>query len=204
MLHLAAILLALGAGLILGRLQSPAASGGPRIASATLATAVIVAAMFAAQLAFPSLLPLLAREPSLWHGQLWRAVTALFVQDSGPAGALANLAALLLIGSVAERRLGWARWFVVYFGGGVITEFLALAWQPRGAGNSIACFALAGGLTLRAVNRTMGVRALCMCVVGVGAAVVLLLLRDIHGIGFWAGMACAFSPRRRPANPPRH
>jgi membrane associated rhomboid family serine protease len=197
MLHLAAILIALGAGLTSGRLQGSAAGVSPRVPRATLATAVIVATMFAAQLAIPSLLPLLSREPSLLQsGQLWRALTALFVQDYGLAGALVNLATLLILGSVAEKRLGSVTWLVVYFGGGVITEFLALAWQPHGAGNSIACFALAGGLTLRAIKRTMGVVELGVCIVSLGAGVTLLLLRDIHGLGYWAGVACAFAGSR--------
>jgi len=166
----------------------------PRFPMATLATAVIVAMMVAAQLSIPPLLPLLGRDPSmLQSGELWRSLTALFVQDYGLAGALINLATLLILGPVAEKRLGTAQWLVVYFGGGVVTEFLALAWQPHGAGNSIACFALAGALTLRALKRTMGVIQLCVCIVSVSAAVTLLLLRDIHGLGYWAGVACAFA-----------
>lgn len=196
MLHLAAILLALGGGLIAGRLQSPAEGTRPRFPAATYATAAIVAAMFALQLAIPSLLPALAREPALLdNAQLWRAVTALFVQDYGFVGAFVNLVTLVILGSVAERLMGSVMWLVIYFAGGVITEFLALAWQPQGAGNSIACFALAGALTLFAIRRPLVAPRLYVCVVGLGAAAILLLLRDIHGIGYWAGVACAAAAR---------
>ena len=195
--HFAAICVALGAALIAGRLQTPAARVSVRFSTATWATCVIVAALFAAQLAVPSLLPLLARDPSMWQGgQLWRAISALFVQDYGVVGALVNLAALLIVGSMAEKRLGSVIWLVVYFGGGVVTEFLALMWQPHGAGNSIACFALAGALTLRAIERTPGVMQLFVCIAGMTAAVALLLLRDIHGLGYWAGIVCLFIASR--------
>ena len=97
---------------------------------------------------------------------------------------------------MAERRLGSARWLLIYFAGGVITEFLALVWQPYGAGNSIAYFALAGGLTLYAIKKDMSAAQLCVCAVSSGAAVALLLLRDIHGLAYWIGMACAFAGRR--------
>ena len=110
MIHAAAILLALAAGLIAGRLQTFTTDASPRLPVATLATAVIVAMMVAAQLAIPPLLPLLDRAPSmLQSGELWRALTALFVQDYGLTGALFNLATLLILGSVAEKRLGTAQ-----------------------------------------------------------------------------------------------
>jgi membrane associated rhomboid family serine protease len=180
-----------------GRLQISEADVTPRIPRATFTLAAILGAMFAAQYAIPGLFALLAREPSMWRsGQLWRALSALFVQDGGMAGAFFNLATLLILGSVAERRMGSASWLAVYFGGGVITEFLALAWQPYGAGNSIACFALAGGLTLYSIKRDMSPAQGCVCVVSLLSAVTLLLLRDIHGMAYWVGIACAFAERR--------
>jgi membrane associated rhomboid family serine protease len=192
-----ALLVIVVAGVLGGRLQISAAASSHRSPNATFTIAAIVAAMFAVQYAIPSLLPLLDREPSMWHSvQLWRALSALFVQDSGLAGAFFNLATLLVLGSVAERRLGSATWLAVYFGGGMITEFLALAWQPYGAGNSIACFALAGGLTLYAIKREMSAAQLCVCIVSLGAAAALLLLRDIHGLAYCTGIACAFAERR--------
>jgi membrane associated rhomboid family serine protease len=196
MLHIALLVVIL-AGVIGGRLQISEAGVSSRLPRATFTLVAILGAMFAAQYAIPSLLPLLAREPSMWQsGQLWRALSALFVQDGGVVGAFFNLATLLILGSAAERRLGSASWLAVYFGGGMITEFLALAWQPYGAGNSIACFALAGGLTLYSLKRDMSPAQRCVCVVSLLAAVTLLLLRDIHGMAYWVGIACAFASRR--------
>ena len=112
----------------------------------TLAMALLVGATFVAQNLWPGLLDSLARDPRLLSGEPWRGVTALFVQDGGAAGALFNLACLLLLGTSAERRFSRRAWLAIYFLGGVTAEVLALAWQPHGAGNSVACFALAGAL----------------------------------------------------------
>ena len=126
---------------------------------------------------------------TLLEGQLWRAVTALFVQDGGLAGGLFNLVLLLAIGPLAEVRLGSRRWATAYFGGGIVTEFLALAWQPHGAGNSIACFALAGTLVVTAAVRKRGWMPIGVALVAVAGALTLLATRDIHGLGFVAGAA---------------
>lgn len=167
---------------------------------ATLATAGVVATMFAAQIARPDLLPVLARAPGLLRdGEVWRAVTALFVQDGGIAGAVFNAVILLAIGTIAEWRLGIARWSAVYFGGGIAAEFLALAWQPHGAGNSIACFALAGALCSDLVTRRTRTIEMLVGLIPTAAAIGLLFLRDIHGIGFCGGavIGCALAWRDR-------
>lgn len=151
--------------------------------------AAAITAMFAAQTAWPALLPGLARTPALLHGELWRAVTALFVQDGGGTGAIFNLTILIIIGAIAELRLGPTRWLTIYLGGGVATEFLAMAWQPQGAGNSIACFALAGALASNlGPGRRIVVRRLA-ATIALAAGLGLLALRNIHGIGLCAGAA---------------
>jgi membrane associated rhomboid family serine protease len=161
-----------------------------RVPWATIATTAAVAAMFVAQTAWPPLLSALARTRGLLEcGEIWRAVTALFVQDGGLAGALFNLTILLVVGSIAELRLGTRRWLIAYFGGGIATEFLALAWQPNGAGNSIACFALAGALSVSfRRGKGMALRSIAAAI-ALSASLMLLLLHDIHGIGFFAGAA---------------
>lgn len=186
--HAGALLLSLSAGAAAGLLPP----GRLRPPWLTLAVAAATAAGFAAQLAMPQLLPLLARDHALvTGGQLWRAVTALFFQDGAVAGAVFNLSVLLLLGAIAEMQLDRYRWLAVYFGGGVLTEFLALAWQPHGAGNSIACFALAGALILRPVGGRAAMLQLFPRLVALGGGLALLLQRDIHGLGFFAGVGVA-------------
>ena len=187
---------ALSAGLASGFLPSGAPCGlWPK---ATLATAVAVAVGFAIQQGNPALLPLLSRDPAILdRGEVWRIITALFVQDGGMAGFLFNLFWLLAIGVVAERRWGENRWLLVYLGGGIISVLLALVWQPVGAGNSIACLALAGGLTAYVTSRKLFILQIVVRMIGLSAGAMLVMTGDVHGLAFWVGVpfGLAFAKR---------
>lgn len=189
-MQLAATLVALVAGTIAEVWNPPPYRRWPVV---TLTVAVLVLATFALQSVVPDLLPLLARDPKMASsGEVWRALTALFAQDGGTNGLLFNLFWLLVLGSTAERRLPRNGWLAVYFIGGIATEFLALSWQPQGAGNSVACFALAGALCSDwREGRWRWWRA-GVGLLGAVAAFLLLLDNDIHGIGFFAGLLIGF------------
>jgi rhomboid protease GluP len=186
----AATLIALVAGLVAEIWNPPPFRRWPVV---TLAVAMLVVATFALQGMFPDLLRLLSRDPRMLHsGEVWRALTALFAQDGGTRGLLFDLFWLLVLGTAAERRFSRAGWLAVYFLGGMVAEFIALAWQPHGAGNSIACLALAGALCSDwRVGSWRWWRA-GVGLMGVAAASILLLDSDIHGIGFFAGLAIGF------------
>lgn len=159
--------------------------------AATLSMLALVMAMFPILHAEPGLLPILARNSSLLeHGELWRAFTALFAQETGTAGAIFNMAILLVVGAVAEQLLGWRPWLAVYLGAGILTEFLGLAWQPNGSGNSIAVFGLAGALAVRSGQVPSTFQSM-LRIVGISAGAGLLMSHDIHGIGFWTGALIA-------------
>jgi rhomboid protease GluP len=201
-LPLVLYLVALGSARTAGLMQARADGRPRRRPWLTYAMAGALIAMFALQLAQPTILPLLRREPALvQQTQLWRAVGALFVQDGGALGFAFNLALLVLIGAVAERNWGKGRWLLVYLGGGIATEFLALAWQPQGAGNSIACFALAGALIT--YSPSGGPRPLLAAIrlAGLVAGAGLIVLFDIHGMAFALGAVAgaAFTIRDRRA-----
>jgi membrane associated rhomboid family serine protease len=108
----------------------------------------VTAAVSAAQFADHSVLTVLERTPAGLSGDWWRSFTALFVQDGGVAGTIFNLAFLLVIGSIAEQAFSRRRWLLLYFIPGLAGEFAGYAWQPTGAGNSVAVCGLAGGLIL--------------------------------------------------------
>jgi hypothetical protein len=95
-------------------------------------------------LAVPAVLNTLERTPEGLHGQWWRTVTSLFVQDGGILGTVSNLAFLALLGVLAERLAGPRWWLVAYVGAGLAGELAGYAWQPTGAGNSVAICGLAG------------------------------------------------------------
>jgi membrane associated rhomboid family serine protease len=100
------------------------------------------------QFAAPGMLEALQRTPQGLHGDWWRTFTALLVQDGGMAGTVSNLAFLLVIGVVAEQVLAPWQWLVCYLGTGLAAELVGYAWQPTGAGNSIAICGLAGALAV--------------------------------------------------------
>lgn len=186
----AALLIALAAGALAELWSPPPYRRWPLL---TLAVMLLIGATWTLTSARPELLPLLARDPAmLASGEVWRAVTALFAQDGGTQGMLFNLFWLLVLGSLTERRFSRRAWSAIYFLGGVATEFLALAWQPHGAGNSVACLALAGALCSDwREGRGRWWRA-GTGLAGLAAAAVLLFANDIHGIGFVLGMTIGF------------
>src|SRR5262249_742780 len=88
---------ALGAGLAAGFLGAGSERRRP---FATLTMAGLVVLGFTAQCAFPPVLATLQRSPAIEHGEIWRLVTTLFVQDGGVTGFVFNLAFLLALGFV--------------------------------------------------------------------------------------------------------
>jgi membrane associated rhomboid family serine protease len=118
----------------------------------TLAVFGITAVTNALQFVLPDLLPALQRTPGGLHGQWWRSATALLVQDGGVFGVLATLAFLLVLGALAEQVLGRPAWLVCYLGGAAVGELAGYAWQPYGAGKSVAVCGLAGALIVAALR----------------------------------------------------
>lgn len=114
----------------------------------TAGVTAVTAVVDIVQFAVPGTLERLERTPALLHGEWWRAVTSLFVQDGGIAGTVSNLLFLVLLGTLAEQVLDKPRWLVQYFGVGIASEFLGCLWQPVGGGNSIALCGLAGAVAV--------------------------------------------------------
>jgi membrane associated rhomboid family serine protease len=102
----------------------------------------------ALQFVIPDMLDALQRTPAGLHGDWWRTLSSLFVQDGGAVGTISNLAFLLIIGALAEQILKPQRWLACYAGAGLLGEFAGYAWQPYGGGNSVAICGLAGALTV--------------------------------------------------------
>lgn len=155
-----------------------------------------VAIPTALQFRFPALLTALERDTSkVMASEWWRLVTALFVQDSGPAGSFFNLISLLAVGSVAEGLWGSRPWLVIFFISGIVGEAIALRWQPVGAGTSLAIFGLAASVAIACLSESSPRPARLAAVVALGACLWLLVLKDIHGAAALTGMALASSQR---------
>jgi rhomboid protease GluP len=119
---------------------------GRRVPVITVAVGLLTAAVSIAALAHPDLLHLLERHPTPGASWMsWRLVTSLFVHDGWFAMAF-NLLGFAIVGAAVERRMGAARWTVIYLIGGIVGEIVGLRWQPVGAGNSVASFGLGGAL----------------------------------------------------------
>jgi hypothetical protein len=158
------------------------------------------------QLIYPQLPQLFERNAAeVLSGEWWRLVTALFFQDGGLVGGVANIAALVFVGGWAEQILAPLEWVGVYWIGALGAGLVGLAWQPIGAGNSIAICSLAGALVVGwpAAERNRWLLVGWRVFAAVGAAI-LLARRDIHGFAFVAGVVVYVIFRsgfRRPQSP---
>lgn len=138
---------------------------------------------------YPPLLFALRRTPGAFsQHEWWRLITPILVHDGGWRQIAFNFPATLIVGSIVERLYSRSQWLVLYLSGALAGEFAGLAWQPYGAGNSVAGAGLLGGvavwlLALKATQARVGAFVL------LGGAIVLALLRDLHGPPLLAG-AC--------------
>lgn len=118
------------------------------------------------------------RGGELGDAEPWRLVTSLLVHDSWLA-LLFNLLLLGIVGVAVERRHPRAEWVVLYLGAGLVGELVGIAWQPHGAGNSVAALGLAGALVVDALWR----REPALLALGYATAVLLMLLAgDVGGV----------------------
>jgi rhomboid protease GluP len=121
-------------------------------ASLTLVTSIVLSVTITAtglQLFFPQVLSALRRNPdALAAGEWWRIVTPLFVHADGWVQIITNLIGIAVVGPLVERLFGRWRWLALYFISGVLAEVISYAWEPFGAGASIALCGLIGGLLI--------------------------------------------------------
>lgn len=191
-LYLVILYSAFGAGQLVLREQTTTDTQARRPV-ATIALCAIVGIPSLLQLAFPGLLTALQRDADLivQHGQWWRLVTSLVVQDGGLMGLVSNLLTLALLGNVAERLWGARDTIVLFFGTGILSQFVGFAWQPRGGGNSVANFGLAMGIFALCVVRAKSPAPRILALVAAVAALRLIALHDIHGAATIIGVIVA-------------
>jgi membrane associated rhomboid family serine protease len=134
--------------------ESGAGDTARRVPVATAVVLALTAAATGLQLVFPPVLAALRRDPAaLAAGEWWRMVTPLFVHSDGWAQIVVNLLGIAVIGPTVERIYGSGRWLLLYFGAGILDEAISYAWQPYGAGASIALCGLIAGLLAWQVAR---------------------------------------------------
>ncbi|MEU5191621.1 rhomboid family intramembrane serine protease [Streptomyces klenkii] len=155
------------------------------VAAIVLVAAMVVLGM--AQMVFPAMVDAMERHPD---GAWWRAVTALLVQSSGWFQLLFNLAALVVVTPVAERRFGSWPMVLVFVVSGVAAQAVSMAgWSRQGGGDSVAICGLVGALAAWYAVRGSLVALRRVVLLIPGAGVLLCLLTNNHGVGLLVGCA---------------
>lgn len=153
-----------------------------KVPKATLCVLAVTGLVTATQFVDPRILALLRRSPEgLARGEWWRLITPLFVQADGWRQISVNFLGISVAGYLVERLFGSAIWLLVYFSSGLAGEFAGYAWDPNGAGASIAVAGLIGSLAAWLVLVNRQPPAIFGSAVVLVGALVLALHRDIHG-----------------------
>ncbi|QDZ15902.1 rhomboid family intramembrane serine protease [Humibacter ginsenosidimutans] len=165
-----------------------------------LVLAVIIGVPSLLQFALPGLTDALARDPdaTLRHGQWWRILTALLVQDGGPVAAVFNLVVVAL--ALTLGTWIWGPWLAValYLVPSIVLNLLAVAWGQSGGGSSFAndglmfsVFALGLLIGTRDAARASQASTISVRVcgaIGVLVAIVLVATGDAHGVAMLFGL----------------
>ncbi len=173
----------------------------------SFAILLVTSAVTALQFIDSGILGRLQRNPGdLADGHYWKLITPLFVQGDGWTVAILNTIAFLLVAPVAERVYGRRRILLMYFIPGIIGQAAGFLWDTPGAGNSVAIVGLVGGfLVLELVHAHRLPRvALILAVLGLGAALLLLVLGDLHGPPVLAGAFLGYVLNRASPMLPHH
>jgi rhomboid protease GluP len=169
---------------------------GARIPPATAAILCVVLATRVLQWLVPGWYGMLARDPSMPWLQV---VSALFAYDDGWPQIIGIVVGALVLGVVGERRFGSLRWLAIFLAAGVVGQVVGLAWQPMGAGSSVAVAGLFGAVAVWLLQPGAGVPAFARLgpLLVLAGGVYLTAVRDIHGppVFVGAGLAALVLPR---------
>ena len=185
-----------------------------RVPPGTAAFITIAVFIAAVQELHPEWLGLAERDPVAFAaGEWWRVVTALFAYDDGPVQKLGIVFGVLVLGIIAERKIGSVEWLIIAFVSGLAGQIVGLWWQPVGAGSSVAVAGLLGATAVWLAwprQRTDGAEAAnvphifarlgvsgeaitwserIFALAVLGLAVTLIVMRDIHGPPVFVGAA---------------
>jgi membrane associated rhomboid family serine protease len=163
----------------------------PRVTATACTLWLVVAVPSVLQHWFPALLRGLRRDPDLirQHGQIWRVLTSVVVQDGGGSAIGFNLVALAVVAVLAADVWGAVLMPVIFlFSQLVFGVVFTFAFPTVGAGNSGATLGLAASLAGLGVltRREKALRGRGLGVLGVGVA--LLVIGDGHGIAVLGGL----------------
>jgi rhomboid protease GluP len=163
-----------------------------RLPIVTIVVLTIIVITNGLQFLVPGFLDALRRDPqALAAGQWWRMVSPLLVNDGGLLGCMYVAIGILLVGVLVEQLFGWWRWLVLFFAAGLVGELMGYAWDPHGAGASIALFGLAAGLLVWLFRYHGPVQIASLYLVGLIAALVGLAFGGWIAAAVLAGLVCS-------------
>jgi len=143
------------------------------------------------QIPFSQIYDFLSRDPELviHHYEIWRVVTATFVQSSGLIGTLVNLAMLAMVAHFADKVWGW-RWSLAFFlTAGTLLNISGVIFDSAGAGSSGATIALGMSIVGAYLVQRLPRQALAAALAALAIAVFLSLIGNAHGYAMLAGTA---------------
>jgi rhomboid protease GluP len=169
---------------------------------ATLSILLVTGILTGLQFAFPQVLPALMRTPAtITNHEWWRFVTPLFVHADGWKQIAFLFPAVLIVGTLAERLFGSRQVLFLYFVSGFVGEIAGLAWQPYGAGASVAGAGLLGALAVWMLAKNKTPPAMCGAIVILAGATILTGIKDLHGPPILAGAVLGAVMLRRTPRP---
>lgn len=131
----------------------------------------------------------------------WRLLTPLLVHADGWKQIAFNFPAILIVGTLVERVVGFWQLVLVYLISGIVGEIAGLAWEPFGAGASVAGAGLLGALALLLAARNKSFPAVFGAIVILGGATILTIAKDIHGPPILVGALLTALSVKRVASP---
>jgi rhomboid protease GluP len=185
----------------------PAGGRLPRLwPIATVSVLAVTVVLTVLQFPFPQVRLDLWRAPgALAAGQWWRLVTPLLVQYDAIWQIVIVLACIAVVGVLAERILGHARWLLLYLVCGVVGQAFGFRWEPPDAGASVAGAGLLGAVCawLLSPDGPPQPQVRVWGVLWPLAGVALTVKGDQHGppllVGFALGALLLWLDRRGPA-----
>ena len=107
----------------------------------------IIIAIFFLQLWIDGFTGLFVLNSSVFEGQVWRFVSAVFLHGSG-GHLLYNMFALVLFGSIVERLVGGKRFWIIFFATGIFANLLSVNFYNSSLGASGAIMGIIGALVI--------------------------------------------------------
>jgi rhomboid protease GluP len=157
----------------------------------TVVVAVLTGVVAALAFVYPELQTALRRDPAaLESGVWWRIVSPLLVRTDGWFTLATVLIGTLTAGSLVERDAGRWRWLVLYVTSGVLGQAFGYAWDPYGAGSSVAVLGLFAWIWYQAPRGRITRTAQVVGVAGLAALAAIAeadLSADSQASSCWIG-----------------